>query len=340
MLIVPSPKQIITKLRLLLALLLFVSVGCLPGPTDKVETPVPPLIGGETAAAAIPAQTTPTATIPATATLLPAEMSAPTAEPPAVTPPPAGDAIPGGPLYPVVDAELGYLLGGTHNGRWIDAHTYAAYLQDTERPYNIYTLAGARGVVTGSPPVAPGGICSQPLVTFNPSHDLAGAIALVATWDAAPRLAQPLPPDTAVYREVIAMLLQEQGVAEPEVQISSIQRVDLEGDGRDEVLIIASRLMAGTGAPPAAAGDYSLVVLRKVIDDTAVTTIPLALNVYPEAKDLAYPSQYRILGLLDLNGNGRLEIVVEADRYEGHLVTVYEVTPSGAQPVLQGGCAQ
>lgn len=263
----------------------------------------------------------------------------PTAEPPTPTPTPTGVAIPGGPLYPVVDAESGYLLGGTQNGQWIDAQTYAVHLQDTERPYNIYTMAGYQGRITGSPPVAPGGVCSQPLVTFHPSHDLAGAIALVARWEAAPRLAQSLPTNTAVYREAVAALLQEQGLAEPEVQIDSIQRIDLEGDGVDEVLIAASRLAAGTSAPPVAAGDYSLVALRQVAGDAAVT-IPLALDVYAEANELAYPFQYRILGLLDLNGDGRLEIVMAADRYEGQRLTVYEVTSSGVQPVLQAGCVQ
>lgn len=252
---------------------------------------------------------------------------------------PAGGEIPGGPLYPVVDGKSGYLLGGTQNGQWVDAQTYATYLQDTERPYSVYTLAGYQGQVTGSPPVTPGGVCSQPVVALHPPDGASGAVALVATWEAAPRLAQALPTDTAVYREAVAALLVDQGLAEPEVQIESIYRIDLEGDGVDEVLITASRLLAGTSAPAVAAGDYAMVVLRKVVDGSVVP-IPLVLDVYPKANDLAYPFHYRILGLLDLNGNGRLEIMVEADRYEGSLVMVYELTASGADAVLQAGCVQ
>jgi hypothetical protein len=71
---------------------------------------------------------------------------------PPVTSEPGGGDVPGGPLYPVVDASSGYLLGGTQNGVWIDGQTYAGYLQDTERDYDIYTLTGRQGNVRGLPP--------------------------------------------------------------------------------------------------------------------------------------------------------------------------------------------
>jgi hypothetical protein len=346
MLIVRQAKQIRIKERLFLVLILFVCVGCLPGQASDGGTLIPTAIAGETAVTTAAATTPPATTLTSTPTLQSTETSTlqpqpatAMAEPPTATPTTPVDAVPGGPLYPIVDAGSGYLLGGTRNGQWVDAQTYTAYLQDTERPYSLYTSAGYQGMVTGSPPITSGDVCPQPLVPLHPADNLAGAIALVATWEAAPRLAQSLPTDTAVYLEAVATVLQDWGLAEPEVQISSIQRFDVEGDGVDEVLITASRLAASTSAPPVAAGDYSLVVLRWVSGD-AVITLPLAVDVYPEANDLAYPFAYHVLGLLDLNGNGRLEIIVAAERYEGHMVTVYEVTASGVQAVLQAGCVQ
>ncbi|MDT8305312.1 MAG: SH3 domain-containing protein [Anaerolineae bacterium] len=249
------------------------------------------------------------------------------------------ESPPGGPLYPVVDMESGYLLGGTYNGAWVDATTYATYLQDTERPYTVYTLSGLQGTVTGNPPVTTGGVCTQPVVPFQPAGSRDGAVALVAKWDAAPRVAQRIPEDTAEYVDVVTTLLQEHGIANPEVHIDHIRRIDLEGDGVDEVLISVSHLVAGTSAPPVAAGDYALLLLRKVVDG-AVVTIPLALDVYVAANDLAYPYRYDVLGLLDLNGDGSLEIIVKAERYEGYEVTVYEMTAAGPQQVLQAGCVQ
>jgi hypothetical protein len=246
---------------------------------------------------------------------------------------------PGGPLYPVVDMESGLLLGGSQNGVWVDAQTYAGYLQDAERPYSVYILSGLQGSVTGNPPVASGGVCSQPVVPFQPDGRRAGAVALVARWDAAPRVAQRIPEDTAEYVDAVTALLQDKGIANPEVHIEHIRRIDLEGDGVDEVLISASRLVAGTSAPPVAAGDFALLLLRKVVDGEVVT-IPLALDVYLEADDLAYPYRYAVLGLLDLDGKGTLEIIVKAERYEGYKVTVYEMTAAGPQAVLEAGCVQ
>lgn len=258
--------------------------------------------------------------------------------PPVTSEPGSGD-VPGGPLYPVVDAASGYLLGGTQNGVWIDAVTYAGYLQDTERHYDVFTLAGRQGNVTGSRPVTAGGVCAAPVVTFEPAGSRAGAVAVVVTWDAAPRLAQSLPVETAGYEEAVAALLTENGLANPQVQIDSVLRVDIEGDGVDEVLIAASRLSGGTSTPAVAAGDYALLVLRKV-SNGSVTTVPLALDVYAEGNDLAYPFRYGVLGLLDLDGDGQLEIVVEAERYEGRRVIVFDSTAAGLQAVLQEGCVQ
>ena len=75
MLTVRQAKQILTKGWLLLALILLVSVGCLPGKTGNVAPPIPTTIGGETAVATM-ATPTPSATTPAaTATPLPTETS-------------------------------------------------------------------------------------------------------------------------------------------------------------------------------------------------------------------------------------------------------------------------
>ncbi|MFW6063497.1 MAG: SH3 domain-containing protein [Chloroflexota bacterium] len=254
---------------------------------------------------------------------------------------PEGDVVPGGPLYPVVDAESGFLLGGAQSGVWVDAQTYASYLQDTDRPYSVYTLSGEKGVVTGSPPVGAGATCEQPVVPLTPAGDFENTVALVATWNAAPRLAQSLETDIAEYRELVSERLEKEGLADPEVHIDRILSADLDGDAVDEVLIVASRLSAGTDLPPVAAGDYALLLLHKINPEGgAKVTVPLALDVYHEANDLAYPYRYDVLGLLDLNGDGYLEILVEADRYEGRKVVVYEITSAGLQQVLEAGCAQ
>jgi hypothetical protein len=176
-------------------------------------------------------------------------------------------------------------------------------------------------------------------VSLEPATNLTGAVALVATWDATPRLAQNLSPDTPLYRDLVAATLEAEGLAEADVHIDRLQQVDLDADGVDEVLIAASHLTGTPGTPAVAAGDYALLLLQKTTNGVTVT-VPLGLDVYQEANDLAYPFRYGILGLIDLTGDGWLEVIVEAERYEGRTVTVYELTPAGMQSVLEGGCTQ
>ena len=62
-------------------------------------------------------------------------------------------------------------------------------------------------------------------------------IGLAAAWNALPR--KPVLPDStqSVYVEAIRDFLKSRGIADPKVQITRVVRVDLEGNGEEEVLI-------------------------------------------------------------------------------------------------------
>ena len=244
------------------------------------------------------------------------------------------------PVWPIVDGTSGFLIGGSHNGQWLDALTVMPSLQDGERPYQLYTGTQILGQITGTTPFAPdfGPCVSSPQVGFPAASDLSETIALVSSWNATPRQTEPLPLDTPVYQEAVALYLQANGIAEPEVQITRIDKIDIEGDGVYEVVISAARLTGlGNGLPTAAAGDYSVVLLRKIVNGT-LTTFTIAEALFPEAVELADPAQFNILAFLDLNGNGTLEIVLESFYYEGRFISVHEITNQGANRVLTAGC--
>ena len=59
---------------------------------------------------------------------------------------------------------------------------------------------------------------------------------------------------------------------------------------------------------------------------------------YPKAIKFAAPNEYSIQAIADLNGDGRMEIVMHAAYYEGAGSEIYDV--SGAKPkmVLGIGC--
>jgi len=165
-----------------------------------------------------------------------------------------------------------------------------------------------------------------------------------------PRPVEALPTSGTVYREMMRAELQRRGLESPMVNLTSVVRADLDGDGKQEVILAASHFRRGTDAfsppPSAEAGDYSLVLLRWVGNGEAHTTA-LAGKVYtktPTQKDLEegtmqVPTRYGLAGVADLNADGRMEVVLQDAYYEGDGASVLEWSPQdGAKERLSEGC--
>jgi len=302
----------------------------------------------------VPTETLPTTThVPATSSVValapqvtqPTRASgAPTAAPLVPTSEPAPpteepQSEPGKPVVaPIVDGNTGFLLGGTQNGRWLDPDATAQLLVGNER-YRVYSGVTNLGEARGSRPVTESaGPCSgRHVITLKPSPQVQPAIAIGGTWDLLPRRPQALTLDSVVYREAMADWLRTQGIDQPEVQLTAVQRIDLEGDGVDEVVVSATRLKDGGHTPPVAAGDYSVVVVRKLVAGSVVT-LPLVGEYYRQAQDLAYPSTHALATILDVNGDGTHEIVVHSTLWEGTTTTIYAVHDRLVQQVGSVGC--
>ena len=166
-----------------------------------------------------------------------------------------------------------------------------------------------------------------------------------------PRPVEVLPTRSAVYRQSVRAELVRRGLPSPVLNINSVTRADLDGDGTLEVIIEAShfRLQAsGNFAPPprAEAGDYSLLLLRWVRNGQVQTTV-LYQNVFTKTPTQAQleagggqvPSRYGLAGVADLNADGRMELVVADAYYEGEGAAVLEWSPTiGAKERLNQGC--
>ena len=111
-------------------------------------------------------------------------------------------------------------------------------------------------------------------------------------------------------------------------------RTDLDGDGTDEVLIVAEHAEADTSLPPRA-GWYNLVLVR-VVDGDGVRTHVLAEDVYTQDDPESYPSfgRYRISAIGDLNGDGRSEIVVDGFYFARADTQVFEHLRPERSPLL------
>jgi hypothetical protein len=166
-------------------------------------------------------------------------------------------------------------------------------------------------------------------------------IAVSSEADLVPHSVELLasPPD--VYSGIVATLLANRGIVDPDPNLVQVIRTDLEGDGVDEILIAAERNATGS-LNPAAAGDYSILLLRKIVQGDVQTAIMSFFSIDPpvvEGSIIALDT-LRFTAVADFNDDGKMEIAFTSQYYEGsstHLVE-YVNDDLGTVEVLAVGC--
>jgi hypothetical protein len=254
-------------------------------------------------------------------------------------------------VYPIValndfyrdSKPTGYLLGASAGGQWLKPEAAAGLIPGGEH-YRLYALTGEVGnSVGGKPAKGEEGPCSDTLyVTLAPFPQGRGSLVAVAgPWNAMDRRLKIASPEAQVYREAAAEILKSKGIPNPKVNLTQVLQVDLDGDGVEEVLVSAANYERfkpeGGLTPDAQAGDYSLVFLRQVVQGKVVTRI-ITGEYYPKAKKFNAPAEHRIIGVLDLNGDGILEIVLSGRYYEGEWVDAYRVHSAKIIKLFSMGC--
>ena len=254
------------------------------------------------------------------------------------------------PVFPIVafndfyrdSKPTGYLLGASAGGQWVKPEAAAGLIPGGEH-YRLFTLTGEIGSSVGGKPAKGEDACADTLyVTLTPFPAGRGSLVAVAgPWNAMPRRLKIASPEAQAYREAAAEILKSKGIANPKINLTQVIQVDLDGDGVEEVLVSAANYAkSGSGGgltPDARAGDYSLVFLRQVVQGKVVTKI-ITGEYYPKAKKFNAPAEHRIIGVLDLNGDGSLEIVLSGRYYEGDWVEAFRVHGAKISKLFSMGC--
>ena len=248
-----------------------------------------------------------------------------------------------GPVHPIVDVARGYVLGGSAGGKWLDLKAIAPSIP-AQQSYRVYGLGGYIGTGIGPKPASEGAPCDETLfshlkptakgTTFD-DH----ALAFAGDWNPRPRRVRLLKTNNPIYRRLVAQMLRQHGLRSP-AQITQLMQVDLDGSGEPAMLIVGQRYTA-TEAPPggisfkALAGDYAFVWLRRMRQGKLQTQF-LESEFHRTISQA--PNFFRIANVLDLNGDGKMEVVVRGQYYEGDWTSVYSETKGEFKEVLSSGC--
>jgi hypothetical protein len=249
-------------------------------------------------------------------------------------------------LHPIVEVQSGYLFGAISDGKWVKADETKKLISD-QTTYRVYGLTQAFGEAKAGKPKPEDVPCEETLfVELSPKPEK-GLIAIAAPWDALPRKPKVMDTTQKVYVDAVGDFLKTKGIEQPKVKIENILRVDLDGDAEDEVLISATNYFSNDRHVPmrSPAASYSMVVVRRVVAGKVETQLvegefyPTAYPT-PSENDANFnaPNAYKVIGMFDLDGDGKLEIVVHSQYYEGEMTTIYQCDPKKAEAVLSVGC--
>lgn len=229
-------------------------------------------------------------------------------------------------------------LGWWDGSDWLDAETEGALPVSGGEDYQVI-VADRVGRTTGGPQTE---VC-EPLFLIGvelEDPELLGTfpgpigLAVSAPWPLQPHLYEELVGDTT-YAGVASDLLSERGLDVASPVIKQVVRTDLEGDGVNEVLVVAEDVTEGFILEP---GDYSILFMQKVVDGSVGTAVIEETVVLSE--DDQFGGIHMVGTVADLNGDGKMEIVTNSSFFEGFGITVWEYVDDdqGIALRLQAGC--
>ena len=305
-------------MRLLLALLAVLLVGCGDASSEGADDSSSPSETTTVSPTSITTETTTTTTIAATTT-----SAARTTTTSMVTD------------LPLVVSSSGLL--GYHDGTdWVPGE--AIFEVEGGEEYQVVDLSGVRGTAIGSSLE----ICEPsqtPIIALDPplpvGHNEPGAVAIAgATWNLLPRPVLrdgPPPPD---FVEGAIAFIADRGLSDPDPAVAQYLTFDLEGDGVEEELLVVRRIPDDLFGNPES---YSLVMMRKTLDSEPAI---LVIEFSQGAPDSAYVVFHVVTAVVDLNGDDKMEMVVDAHYYEGSGTTAWEYVDNdlGTVAALSAGC--
>lgn len=235
-----------------------------------------------------------------------------------------------------------YLLGGLNNGQLVDAQHLKlgqATLNLNIDPLNTPSTWSPRSTLDSK------SCAGAPFLAQPPAKSTAGAnrdvLAYTASFNALPRKATALSVQQAAYQRIAQDYLKSQGMYLKTVSLSALYRVDLNNDKQDEIVMVLNgtaqrKNVDTTLAQTSKLGQYSAVLVRQLVQGKVVTRA-LGEFLLVEPTGLDYSARYDLGGFLDLDNDGKLEIVLNNSVYDGTVTRVFQEKNQAWKSVLRWG---
>jgi hypothetical protein len=226
----------------------------------------------------------------------------------------------------IVDSHTACLLGGWNGKQWTSKPAL-----EGDRPYTIYGAPNPDEFI-GHPPKPIEGPCGGAMeIPFDKElpEDSIAVTGSAKLFDV-----ESLAATSRVYISAFRSLLNERKVASA-VHIEQLLRVDLDGDGRQETL--AALYSVKEPGPASHPGDYSAIVMRRVDEHGQLHTQVVDFEKYPREGGVTHMT----LGpVIDLNGDGKAEVIVRGQYTKGRYSHVYELQKGKLVRVLECTCGE
>ncbi|OVE76729.1 hypothetical protein BVX98_04895 [bacterium F11] len=162
-------------------------------------------------------------------------------------------------------------------------------------------------------------------------------------WNPYPRKEIRISPKSQTYQKIAAKRIKKKGVKLKKARLTSGYRIDLDGNGTEEVVLTgATRNRIFSAVEPHKAGDYSFVLFRYINKKGKVETQDVELQAFTKEPDpkkgaLHNISEFKIAEFIDINGDGKVEVILSQVVWEGWGVTIFEFSGEKLLPVLSKG---
>lgn len=228
-----------------------------------------------------------------------------------------------------------FFIGGTLDGKWVSSDMIATSVP-AGLEFRCYGFSKETERKNGTAPKLEQGPGEYWNISFGSTEtEGENTFKVGGDWNALPRLPKLQKGGFQAYEKEIAAILKKNDITAP-VVIQQLVRIDLDGNGTDEVILVAGN--ANSRIPIFEKNTYSIVLFRALVNGKVRTSI-LQEHYYKEAREghADSPNGYEIPFVLDLNNDEKMEVILRGTYYEGFWYEIFEFDGNTLKSVLSNG---